>query len=126
MSGMKQLLIICLLNLAGQFIAKLLPIPFSGSVIGMILALVLLLTKVIKPEHIKDASEFLLANMAMLFVPAGANIIKYYDYIKSSLIPIVVICIASTIVAFLAAAYAVIFTSKLIEKHNLKKAGKDR
>ena len=123
---MKQLLIICLLNLAGQFIAKLLPIPFSGSVIGMILALVLLLTKVIKPEHIKDASEFLLANMAMLFVPAGANIIKYYDYIKSSLIPIVVICIASTIVAFLAAAYAVIFTSKLIEKHNLKKAGKDR
>ena len=67
-----QIGIIFSLCWVSQIVEALLPIDFPASVIGMILLFALLVFRVLKVEHIREKSDFLLANMAFFFVPAGA------------------------------------------------------
>ena len=98
-----------------------LPFSFPASVIGMILLLLCLLTGVLKIEHVQEKADFLLGNMAFFFVPAGVSIINYFDVLKSSIIPLIVICVVSTVITFAATAYSVTLTVRLLEK---RKGGK--
>jgi len=118
---LNQLAIIFAVCLAGQFIAELLPFPFPGSVLALIILLIMLLTKLLKPNAIKDVSEFLLNNMAFLFVPSGVALIEQYTNIKGHVLTIFLICIVTTILTFLATAYAVIGTMKLADRIRRKK-----
>lgn len=56
-----------------QLIEAALPVPFPASVIGMLLLLALLATGLLKIEHIREKADFLLANMAFFFLPAGVS-----------------------------------------------------
>ena len=47
-----------------QIIEKLLPFSFPASVIGMILLFILLCVHILKVDHIREKSDFLLENMA--------------------------------------------------------------
>lgn len=51
----------------------LLPIDFPASVIGMILLFALLVFRVLKVEHIREKSDFLLANIGFLFCACGGE-----------------------------------------------------
>ena len=60
-----------------QLIEAALPVPFPASVIGMLLLLALLATGLLKIEHIREKADFLLANMAFFFLPAGVSVITF-------------------------------------------------
>ena len=62
-----------------QLIEAALPVPFPASVIGMLLLLALLATGLLKIEHIREKADFLLANMAFFFLPAGVSVINYFN-----------------------------------------------
>lgn len=66
-----------------QIIEKLLPFSFPASVIGMILLFILLCVHILKVDHIREKSDFLLENMAFFFIPAGVSIINYFDVLKN-------------------------------------------
>ena len=70
---------ICWLGTAAE---HLLPFAFPASVIAMLLLLICLLAGILKVEHIREKSDFLLANMAFFFIPAGVNVINYLDILK--------------------------------------------
>lgn len=93
---------------------KLLPFAFPASVIGMILLLICLFTGILKLEHIREKSDFLLSNMAFFFIPAGVSMINYLDILMENLVPILVISIVSTFVTFIAAALSIRLTLKLM------------
>lgn len=95
-----QIAVLFFICLLGQAISLVLPFPFPGNIIAMIILFILLLTKVIKPENIQDFTGFLLANMAFFFVPAGVSILESYPIMKDSLLPIFLICLISTVVTF--------------------------
>ena len=95
-------------------IEKLLPFAFPASVIGMILLLICLFTGILKLEHIREKSDFLLSNMAFFFIPAGVSMINYLDILMENLVPILVISIVSTFVTFIAAALSIRLTLKLM------------
>ena len=59
-----------------QIVEALLPIAILASVIGMVLLLLLLLTRVLRVDHIREKSDFLLSNMAFFIFPAGVSIIN--------------------------------------------------
>ena len=99
-----------------QLVETLLPIPFPASVLGMVLLFLLLCTKRLRVEHIREKSDFLLANMAFFFVPAGVSILEYVDLLRSSVVQMVVICTVSAVVTFAAAAYSVKLTLWLMGK----------
>ena len=98
---------ICLL---GEGVSLLLPIPFPGSVLAMIFLFILLLSGLLRPEHIKEKSDFLLKNMAFFFIPAGVGIMEYADELLPYLLPLLLICVITTILTFAASA----LTAKLI------------
>ena len=103
-----------------QIVEKLLPFDFPASVIGMVLLFVLLSCKILKVEHIREKSDFLLANMAFFFVPAGVSIINYFDVLRSAVWKLLFICLITTILTFGATAGSIKLTLKLMRK---KKGG---
>ena len=99
-----------------QGIEAILPFAFPASVISMVLLLILLLLRIVKPEHIKEKSDFLLGNLSFFFLPATVSIMNYVDVIWQNLIPFITICVVSTVVTFAAAAWAVRLANRLLER----------
>ena len=90
------------------------PFAFPASVIGMILLFLLLASGVVRIEHIREKSDFLLSNMAFFFIPAGVSVINYFDVLKSSVVPLVLICLLTTVITFAATAYSIKLTVYLM------------
>ena len=112
----KQLLIIFAVCLLGHFVSLLLPFVFPASVVSMVLMLLLIIMKIIKPESIKETAELLLGNMAFFFIPAGVSIINYFDVLRAALLPFLVICLVTTVLTFAATAYSVRLTRHLMDR----------
>ena len=104
---------ICWLSL---LIEKVLPFTFPANVIGMLLLVALLLTGLIKLEHIRTVSDFLLGNMTILFIPATVGLINYVDILKANFLPIFAASVISTLLCFGATAFSIRFTLKLMNR----------
>lgn len=114
MKIIKQFGIIFSLCWLATVIEGLLPIAFPASVIAMLLLFVCLLAGVLKIDHIREKSDFLLANMAFFFIPAGVNVINYLDILKENWLPLLLICVITTVVTFAATAYSVRLVMRLL------------
>lgn len=114
MKIIKQFGIIFSLCWIATVIEGLLPIAFPASVIAMLLLLLCLMTGVLKIDHIREKSDFLLANMAFFFIPAGVNVINYLDILKASWLPLLLICVITTVITFAATAYSIRLTIWLL------------
>ena len=105
-----------LLSLAGEAVARLLPFPVPAGVICMVLLLVLFLLRLLKPEMLKESSDFLLKNIAFFFVPNCVGIMKYYGVIQSKAVQVIGICVVSTLITFAATAYTARLVTALQNK----------
>lgn len=104
---MVQIAIVFGVCLIGEVVAQCLPIPFPASVTAMILLLVLLLTGLLRVEHVQEKTDFLLKNMPFFFIPASVGVMKYFDVLQRCLLPLLVICLLTTIATFFATAFTV-------------------
>ena len=111
-----QLAIVFGLCLVGQFVSDILPIAIPASIISLVLLLLLLLIKAVKPRQIQEISEFLLKNMAFLFIPAGVSVVQQYTYLKGHILVLALICIITTLLTFLVTAFTVTGVMRLQEK----------
>ena len=114
MKIIKQFGIIFSLCWIATVIEGLLPIAFPASVIAMLLLLLCLMTGVLKIDHIREKSDFLLANMAFFFIPAGVNVINYLDILKANWLPLLLLCVITTVITFAATAYSIRLTIWLL------------
>lgn len=99
-----------------QIVEWILPIPFPASVIGMVLLFILLCTKVLRVDHIREKTDFLLGNMAFFFLPAGVSILNYVDVLKSTAVQLVLICVITTVITFGVTALSIRMTMALLER----------
>ena len=97
-------------------IEQVLPFTLPASIIGMLLLLALLLARVVRTEHIREKSDYLLGNLTFFFLPASVSIINYVGVLRENLIPLLVICTVSLAATFAATAGAVRLTSRLLER----------
>ena len=74
------------------------PLPIPGSIYGLILMFVLLLTRVIKVEHVKETGEFLIEIMPLMFIPAGVGLLTAWGILKPVCVPIILITVITTVV----------------------------
>ena len=109
---------VCWLSLV---IEKILPFAFPASVIGMALLLVCLITGLLKIEHIQEKADFLLENMAFFFIPAGVGIMEHAQALLPFLLPLLLICLITTILTFAASGLTVRLVIYLQEKHSQSK-----
>ena len=101
------------LTWVSECIEKALPFVFPASVISLLL-LILLLLRVIRVDHIREKSDFLLGNLGFFFVPAAGSIINYADVIFQHAGAFFTICVVSTVLTYGATAAAVHLTRKLL------------
>ncbi len=125
MKIINQIGIIFAICWVSQIIERLLPFSFPASVIGMLLLFLLLLTKALRVEHIREKSDFLLSNMAFFFIPAGVNMINYLDILRENALSLLLICLITTILTFAVTAYTIKGTLALMNrrKGRMKKDG---
>jgi len=124
MKMMYQIGILFGVCLIGQTISVFLPIPFPGSVLSMIILFLLLYFRVLKVDHIRQKADFLLKNMAFFFIPAGIGILSSFELIRSSILPLLIIIVVTTILTFGATALTVQGVIALQDR--LARAGKGK
>ena len=83
----------------------------------MAILLILLLTKVVKLDHVEVSANFIVANMMLTFIPGGVKLIAVKDELFSNIVPILVILIVSTLVTMLVTGYVVEFLIKMGRKN---------
>ena len=95
-------LLVC--QLAGEAAARALGLTLPGPVLGLLLmmtgfALIPGLLALVRP-----VAQTLLANLSLLFIPAGVGIVGHLDKLGGQLIPILAAIVLSTILAIAAGA----------------------
>lgn len=98
MKLLREMLIIVLIYFVGEFISKSFLHSVPGNIIGMLILLALLCTKVIKVEAIDTVAQFFLDHLAFFFVPAGVGLMTTIGLLESNIIKLLFICIASTFI----------------------------
>lgn len=97
MKFLRQMAIIMGVSFLAELMEILIPLPIAASMYGLVLMLLGLVTKVIPLEKVEGAADFLIEIMPLLFVPPTVSVIANVDALKSILIPLLVICITTTI-----------------------------
>ena len=98
---LKQLGIILAICLAAEFIVSLLPIAFPSSVMAILILALLLFTKILKEEHIRETGDFLLSNMALVFVPISIGMVEDFGLLKGQLAGFLIVVCISLVMTFL-------------------------
>lgn len=107
---LKGFMIIFLYLTIGNFITEFFSIPIAGSILGMLLLTASFMLKVVSVDSVKQASNILIDNMTLLYIPSSVGIILYFDLISSNILPIV---FSSFITTFFVLAFTGLIQQKL-------------
>lgn len=106
---------ILLFQVLGELIGHGLGLPVPGPVLGMVL---MLFSFFVKPEFIniiRPTGGVLLSNLSLLFVPAGVGIMRHGQRFIDEGLAIIIVIVASTVIAMIATAYTIIFVKKRLK-----------
>ena len=117
MKHLGQIAIIAGVSLVGELLSFLIPLPVPGSIYGLLLMLLLLVTKLVKLRQVKTVANWLISLMPVMFVGPTVGLMTSYESYKSVLIPVIVICIVTTIITM---AVTGVSAQLLMFKHNKK------
>ena len=96
MKYIRQFCIILGVTCVGEILKYFIPLPIPASIYGLLLMLLLLVTKIVKLEQVKDAGEFLVEIMPVMFIPAGVGLMTAWGQLQPVLLPVLVITVVST------------------------------
>ena len=111
----KEFMYILIFSVLGEMIAKAINLPFPGSVIGMLLLFLSLELKIISLNKIEKVGNFLLANLAILFIPAGVGIMTKFNLIKNIWLSFLLLNVITTIISLILIAKIVEFIKNRFE-----------
>ena len=85
----------------GEALHVLIPLPVPASVYGLVIMLIALGTHIIRLEQVKEAAEFLIEIMPVMFIPAGVGLMAAWGTLKPMLLPVSVITVMATVVVMI-------------------------
>lgn len=100
MRYLNQFLIILGFSLIGEVLQRIVPLPIPASVYGIALLFLALCLGLVKVEQVKDAGGFLASLLPVLFVAPTVGILENWALIRDTLLPIVLLILASTVLTF--------------------------
>lgn len=118
MKYLSQFLRITAFTLVGELLQRIIPLPVPASVYGLILLFAALCTGVVKLEQVKDAGGFLVSILPILFVSPAVGILENWGLIKTSVIPMLLLIVVSTITTFGIAGRVTQSMGKMEKKHH--------
>lgn len=114
MKYIRQLAIILAVTCAGEVLKSLLPFPVPASIYGLVLMLLLLVTRAVRLESVDSTAVFLIEIMPLMFIPAGVGLMTAWPSLRPVLLPVAVITLLTT---FIVMAVTGKVTDALIRKN---------
>jgi holin-like protein len=120
-----SLSLILLCQLAGEAFVRGLGLPVPGPVIGLMLLLLLLLARdrfailargPLQGDGVESVSRGLLANLSLLFVPAGVGVVQKLDLIVDHGIAFLGVLVISVLVTLLVTVATFLVASRLMTR----------
>ncbi len=120
-----SLSLILLCQLAGEVLVRGLALPMPGPVIGMIFLLLLLLGRdrfsrlargPLRGAGVETASRGLLANLSLLFVPAGVGVVQKLDLVAEHGAAFIAVLAISVLVTLLVTVATFLIASRLLAR----------
>lgn len=118
MKYIRQILLILLFSFLGELLHQIIPMPIPASIYGMVLLFAALSLRILRPEHIKDAADFLVSVLPVLFVAPVVSLMDCWDVLKPRLVPILVILVVTTALCFAISGLVPQWLLKKGEKHD--------
>lgn len=97
MKTVKGIFLILLFLALGNICSWLMDNFIPGSVCGMVLLFIALMTRTVKPDDIRTVADFLTKNMTIFFIPASIGIMEQWGLISVNLIGWLGVVFISTI-----------------------------
>lgn len=98
---LRDFLVIFAALLLGKALAALLPFPFPGSILGMLILFILLSLQIVRLSWVEQGGGLLLRHMGVLFVPVAVGLVAWLEPLRQAL-PLILIAVVSGIVLILA------------------------
>lgn len=105
-------------QLFGEIAARGLGLPIPGPVLGLTLLVVILRTRPAVADTMRATVGVILANLSLMFVPAGVGVIGNLAILSDDWLALLVILLVSTLLAMLAAVGTFIGVSRLVERRS--------
>lgn len=113
MKFLKQFSIILAISCLGELLSFWIPAPIPGSIYGIVLLFLGLVTKAVPYEAVKDAGHFLVEIMPVMFIPAAAGILESWNLIASSWVRYGLLTVVTTVAVMVVAGRVTqLFTGK--------------
>ena len=117
MKYLSQITIILAVSFLGELLGYIIPLPIPGSIYGLTVLFILLLTGIVKLSQVKKTGDLLLSLMPIMFVAPGVGLIKKFDACAEFLVPILIVATLST---FIVMAISGCVTDALIKLQSRK------
>ena len=92
-----QIVMLYVLYRIGEWIADAFNLIIPGSVIGMVLLIILLFTRLLKVEWIEEGAGFMVKHLPFFFIPAFIGLMVYYKIFAGKGFLLLIIVIFSTV-----------------------------
>lgn len=119
MKYIKQFTIILLITLSAELLRTFIPFKIPATIYGLVLLLVLLKSKLLHLDQIKDVSSFLLNIMPVLYIPALVGLMNAWSNLKSIFIPFIVINLFTTLIVMVVSGHATQLLLNLKGRHHV-------
>lgn len=83
------------LQTLGELLSRALKLPFPGPVVGMVLLLIALTYQDVR-EPVRQAADFLLSHLSLLFVPVGVGVMTHLSLLGKYGLRMLVVILVST------------------------------
>lgn len=113
MKYFRQFGIILAVTFIGEILKYIIPLPIPASIYGLILMLIILKTKIISLEQVKETGTFLIEIMPLMFIPAAVGLLVSWDVLKDIWIPVIIITILTTVIVMIVTGKVTQFIIKL-------------
>jgi len=121
MKHLTQITLIAAVSLLGEFLHYLIPLPIPGSIYGLIIMFIFLLTGIIRTEQVKTVGDWLLTLMPVMFIGPTVGLIVTFDSYKDFLLPLGIVATLTTIIVMAVSGC----TAQLLITRTEKKAQKE-
>lgn len=102
-----QTILICCICITCNLLVKQLKLPIPGGILGLILVLVLLMSKKLPLEHINKGAHLLLKEMVLFFIPAVLAVLEHHEFLSILGLKVLSVILLSTTAVILITALIV-------------------
>ena len=121
MKYLKQFGIILAISFVSELMNMFIPLPVPASIYGIVILFLLLISKILPVESVREAGYFLVEIMPVMFIPAGAGLLESWGVLQPIWLPVCIITVATTVIVMAVTGRV---TQAIIRAEKKKKEGK--